>query len=97
MSPKDRPIIVIESLLCPTVFRETLAKVLFYHYEVSTLLILPTHLVSLAPLAIDSALVIDVGYTEAVVIPVCHGSPVLHAWQALPLASKAVQKYVCMQ
>lgn len=27
ISPKDRPIIIVESLLCPTLFRETLAKV----------------------------------------------------------------------
>lgn len=27
ISPKDRPIVIVESLLCPTLFRETLAKV----------------------------------------------------------------------
>lgn len=27
LSPKDRAIVVVESLLCPTLFRETLAKV----------------------------------------------------------------------
>lgn len=90
MSPKDRPVVVIESLLCPTIFRETLAKVLFCHYEVSMMLVLPSHLICLAPLAIDTALVLDVGYTEAIAIPICHGLPVLHAWQALPIASQAI-------
>lgn len=28
LSPKDRPIVIVESLLCPTLFRETLAKVI---------------------------------------------------------------------
>ncbi|XP_025835083.1 actin-related protein 10 isoform X2 [Agrilus planipennis] len=90
LSPKDKPVIIVESLLCPTIFRETLAKVLFSHYEIYSLLIVPSHLVSLAPLAINTALVVDVGYLETTVIPICHGLPVLHAWQALPLASQAI-------
>lgn len=49
-------------------------------------------MVSLASLAIETALVVDVGFKEAVVIPVCHGMPVVHAWQALPLGSEAVHK-----
>lgn len=82
--------IVVESLLCPTLFRETLAKVLFVHYEISMLLVVPSHLVCLSTLAVDTGLVLDVGYTEAVVIPICHGLPILHAWQALPIGSHAV-------
>lgn len=34
VSPKDRRVVVVESLLCPTLFRETLAKVFFRHFEV---------------------------------------------------------------
>lgn len=68
-------------------------QVLFVHYEVSAVLVVPAHLVSLSTLVVDTALVLDVGYTEAVAIPVCHGLPVLHAWQALPLASQAVHRY----
>lgn len=93
LSPKDRSVIVVESLLCPTVYRETLAKVLFCHYEVSMMMVVPSHLVSLASLGIDTALVLDVGYTEAVAIPICYGLPILHAWQALPLAAHAVHRY----
>ncbi|KAG5873011.1 hypothetical protein JTB14_025408 [Gonioctena quinquepunctata] len=90
LSPKDRPIIIVESLLCPTLFRETLAKVLFNHYEISMMLALPSHLVSLASLAVETAMVVDIGYKEAVVIPVCHGLPIIQAWQALPLGAEAV-------
>ncbi|XP_050304101.1 actin-related protein 10 [Anthonomus grandis grandis] len=94
ISPKGRRIIVVESLLCPTLFRETLAKVLFLQYEVSQILVLPSHLVSLASLAVDTALVVDIGYKEAVVIPVCFGLPMVHAWQALPLGGEAVHKNI---
>ncbi|XP_013149279.1 PREDICTED: actin-related protein 10 [Papilio polytes] len=34
VNPKERRVVVVESLLTPTIFRETLAKVLFIHYEV---------------------------------------------------------------
>lgn len=90
ISPKDRPIVIVESLLCPTLFRDTLAKVLFLQYEVSSILVLPSHLVTLASLAVDTALVVDVGYKEAVVIPVCYGLPIVQAWQALPLGGEAI-------
>lgn len=55
---------------------------------------LPSHLVSLASLGIETALVVDVGYSEAVVLPVCHGFLALHAWQALPLGAQAIHRFV---
>ncbi|XP_069684349.1 actin-related protein 10 [Periplaneta americana] len=91
VSPKDRRVVVVESLLCPTVFRETLAKVFFRHFEVSSLLFVPSHLVSLCTLGVNTALILDVGYVEAVLIPVYEGVPVLHAWQAQPRAAEAVE------
>ena len=38
VNPKDRRVVIVESILCPTVFKETLAKVLFKHYEVRVIL-----------------------------------------------------------
>ena len=35
VSPKDRSMVVAEPLLTPTIFRDTLASMLFRHYEVS--------------------------------------------------------------
>ena len=34
VNPRDRRVVVCESVLCPTMFREVLAKVLFKHFEV---------------------------------------------------------------
>jgi actin-related protein len=45
-------------------------------------------------LAVPTALVLDVGYKEAVLIPVIEGIPVLPAYQALALAGEAVDRYV---
>jgi actin-related protein 10 len=55
-------------------------------------MILPIHLVTISTLAVDTLLVLDVGYQEATLIPVFEGVPILKAWQALPLASKAVHE-----
>lgn len=89
-SPKDRKISIVESVLTPTIVRESIAKVLFYHFEVSSVLFLPTHLVALSTLAIDTAVVVDLGFKETTVIPVYSGVQVLNTWQAQPLGSEAV-------
>jgi len=34
VAPKDKKVIIVESLLSPTIFKEILAKVLFITYEV---------------------------------------------------------------
>lgn len=97
VSPKERKVIIVESVLCPTEIREVFAKVLFRHFDVSSVLFVPTHLGVLATLAIDTALVIDIGYKEATVIPVYSGIQVLHAWQAQPLAAEAVHEEIKKQ
>lgn len=90
VSPKDRKVSIVESVLTPTIARECIAKVLFYHFEVSSVLFLPAHLVALSTLAVNTAVVVDLGYKEATVIPVYSGIQVLNAWQAQPLGAEAV-------
>lgn len=97
VSPKERKVVIVESVFCPTEIRDTLAKVLFKHFEVLSVLFVPTHLVILATLAIDSALVVDIGYKEATVLPVCSGVQVLNAWQAQPLGAEAVHAEIKRQ
>ncbi|XP_076244202.1 actin-related protein 10 [Calliopsis andreniformis] len=94
VSPKDSRIVVLESPLTPSQFRDTLAKVLFRHFEIGSLMLLPTHLATISTLGTDTALVLDVGYTEATLIPVFEGIPILKAWQALPLGGYIVHKYL---
>lgn len=90
VNPKDKKIVMVESILCPTVVRETLARALYCHFEVNSIFFVPLHLAALSTLAIDTALVVDVGYKEAIVIPVFSGVQVLNAWQAQSLGAEAV-------
>lgn len=62
-----------------------------------SVLFVPIHLVVLSTLAAETALVIDLGYKETIVLPVYSGVQVLHAWQAQPLASEAVHAEIKRQ
>ncbi|KYM99442.1 PREDICTED: actin-related protein 10 [Cyphomyrmex costatus] len=92
VSPKDTRILLLESPLAVTSFRDTLAKVMFRHFEVGSILFLPSHLATISTLGIDTALVLDVGYQEATLIPIFEGIPVLKAWQALPLGGEIIHE-----
>ncbi|XP_055496466.1 actin-related protein 10 [Leucoraja erinacea] len=92
VNPRDRRVVVIESILCPSHFRETLTKVFFKHFEVPSVLFAPCHLMSLLTLGINSAVVLDCGYTEALALPIYEGIMILNAWEALPLGGKAIHK-----
>lgn len=60
----------------------------------SSLCFVPSHCASLFTLGISTALVLDVGYKEAILIPVCEGVPVLRLWQTMPLAGEAVDNQI---
>ncbi|KAF7996693.1 hypothetical protein HCN44_002339 [Aphidius gifuensis] len=92
ITPKDVRMVILESLLTPTKFRETLAKVLFRHFEIGSLMLLPSHLVTISTLGYDTALVLDVGYQDATLIPIYRGVAILKAWQSLPLAAEAIHE-----
>lgn len=62
-----------------------------------SVLFIPTHLVVLSTLAVETALVIDIGHKEATIIPVYCGVQVLHAWQAQDIAAEAVHEDIKRQ
>ncbi|KAL0123243.1 hypothetical protein PUN28_007682 [Cardiocondyla obscurior] len=92
ISPKDARILLLESPLAVTSFRDTLAKVMFRHFEIGSILFLPSHLATISTLGVDTALVLDVGYQEATLIPIFEGIPILKAWQALPLGGQIIHE-----
>ncbi|XP_060070556.1 actin-related protein 10-like [Ylistrum balloti] len=94
LSPKNKRVVICESLLCPDVFRETLGKVLFTHYEVATVMFASSHVMSLMTLGSTVGLVMDIGYTETLVVPVYEGIPVVKAIQCIPLAAKAIHEKI---
>ena len=75
----------------PVLIKETLSKVLFRHFEVLSILYAPSPLLPLFTLGTNTGLMLDCGHSEATLIPVYEGVPILRAWQAQPLGGQAVQ------
>ncbi|KAI8437796.1 hypothetical protein MSG28_012025 [Choristoneura fumiferana] len=91
VNPKERRVVVVESLLTPTRFRETLAKVLFTHYEVSGVAWADSGRLCALTLGAPAALVLEVGAREAEVCAVIHGCVVLRSLQAAPRGALRVR------
>ena len=91
VNPKDRRVVLLESLVGETRIKDELVEVLFNHFEVLSVLFAPSHMMPLYGLGLQSALVLDIGFSSASVIPVYQSVPILRAWQALPLGGKALQ------
>ena len=92
VNPKDRRVVLVESILADTRLKNELVKVLFQHFEVLSILFAPSHLMPIFGLGLQNGLVLDVGYNSASVIPIYQGVPILRAWQALPLGGNAVHQ-----
>lgn len=56
--------------MSPTAERNLLAKALFEAFEVASVLFAPSHLLATFPYGTKTALVIDIGYKETLILPV---------------------------
>ncbi|CAK1593622.1 unnamed protein product [Parnassius mnemosyne] len=90
VNPKERKVVIVESLLTPTLFRETLAKVLFIHYEVSGVMWVDSGRASALTLGAPVVLVVSLGARDAEITAVVHGCPVIQAIQSQPLGARAI-------
>ncbi|CAG7835002.1 unnamed protein product [Allacma fusca] len=92
VTPKDRKVVVVESVFCQTDWRETFARVLYFHYEILNVLWLPSHLAAVSVTGWDTGLVVDMGYEDATVIPVYKGVTILNASSSHALGAKTIDK-----
>ncbi|VDK21278.1 unnamed protein product [Taenia asiatica] len=92
VNPKERRVVIVESIMTPTHFRQTIADVLFRHFEVPSILFAPAHLMALFTLGISTGLVLDCGYSEALVLPICEGFTLLSTWHSAHLGSRHIHK-----
>ncbi len=68
--PRERRVVIVESVLTSTDNRQSLARLLFDVLDVPSILFAPSHLMATLPYGAQTALVIDVGYRETLVLPV---------------------------
>lgn len=85
---------MVENVFGQTIIRETLAKALFRHFEVSSVLYVPSHMIALSTLAVPHGVVIDMGYSETTVMPIFSGVQVMQAFQDQKYGGRAVQEEI---
>jgi len=83
-NPKERPVVICENIYWPYTFKEALVKVLF-QLGVPSLLFLPSVGSCIYATGLDSALIIDIGYNETRVLPICDGFPLDSAFTICPV------------
>ncbi|KAK6044498.1 Actin, partial [Cooperia oncophora] len=79
--PRERRVVIVESLLTPTQFRETVCEALLEVLNVPSVLFIPSHLAATFPFNTEYALVVDVGYVETLAVPIAESVTMLSCWE----------------
>lgn len=90
VSPKEKKVVIVESVFCKSIFRNTLTRVFFEQFNVPAILFVPDHLMALATLGCSYGLVVDIGSEEAISIAVVDGVTLLDGSQFACLGAKAL-------
>ncbi|KAL3993687.1 Actin family protein [Acanthocheilonema viteae] len=91
---KDRRIVIVESILAPTSHRNAMARVLFNVFDAPSILFAPSHLMASFPFGVSNALVIDIGYSEATVVPILEGITMVYQLETSCIGAKYLEKRV---
>lgn len=94
VSPREKKVVVVESVFCKSYFRNTLTRVFFDRFNAPAILFVPDHLMALATLGRSTGLVVDIGAEEAVTIAVVNGITLLDGTQFASLGAKTLDSLV---
>ncbi|KRY22810.1 Actin-related protein 10 [Trichinella patagoniensis] len=94
ITPAKERMVIVESVITPTMRRDLIAKVLFTRFDIANICFPPIHLCAAFPLGTQTALVVDVGNYETQVMAIFDGVPLIQSFQVAPVASRAVLKFV---
>lgn len=94
VSPKEKKVVIVESVFCRSVFRNTLTRVFFERFSVPAILFVPDHLMALATLGRSTGLVVDIGSEEAISIAVVDGVTLLDGAQFTSLGAKTLDALI---
>jgi len=88
VNPKERRVVICESIFQSVDVRNILAKVMFKHFDVVSLAFAPSDLLALFSSGLRSGLILDCGYYETSIVPVYEQTPIIKAAKFFPVASK---------
>ncbi|CAF0796461.1 unnamed protein product [Adineta ricciae] len=91
---RERRVVIVESVITPTRIRHLLADILLKQFEASSLAFVSLHLGATYTLGRSTALVLDVGYIEAQIMPVAEGVPLAVQFDSLSCAGQAIHKQI---
>ncbi|UJR08550.1 hypothetical protein I4U23_012811 [Adineta vaga] len=91
---RERRVVIVESVITPTRTRHLLADILLKQFEASSLAFVPLHLGATYTLGRSTALVLDIGYKEAQIMPVAEGVPLAVQFDSLSCAGQAIHKQI---
>ncbi|VDM97563.1 unnamed protein product [Thelazia callipaeda] len=91
---KDRRVVIVESILARTPYRNLVARVLFENFDAPSILFAPSHLLATFPFGVSSALVIDVGYSNATVVPILDGVTMVFQLETSCVGAKYLEERV---
>ncbi|KAK6014246.1 hypothetical protein OSTOST_20400, partial [Ostertagia ostertagi] len=89
--PRERRVVIVESLLTPTQFRETVCEALL---EVPVFFLFLPHLAATFPFNTEYALVVDVGYVETLAVPIAESVTMLSCWELSSVGSRRLEDRV---
>ncbi|KRZ85923.1 Actin-related protein 10 [Trichinella sp. T8] len=92
ITPAKERMVIVESVITPTMRRDLIAKVLFTRFDIANICFPPIHLCAAFPLGTQTALVVDVGNYETQVMAIFDGVPLIQSFQVAPVASRTVLK-----
>lgn len=87
---RERKVVIVESVLTPSRFRQALADVLFANFQVVSIAFVPSHMAALYTLGISKGLVVDLGYTDCQIMPVAENIPLANLCGFANLGAKAI-------
>jgi actin-related protein 10 len=90
VNSRERKVIVVESILAPYLFRRVLNEVLLKHFQAISVTFISSHLASLFTLGATTGLVIDCGYTDCQLMPICESFPIVGLCDFVTLGAKRI-------
>ncbi|CAM9708642.1 unnamed protein product [Chrysoparadoxa australica] len=88
--PKDRHVVVCESMISPTRVREALGRVLLEHVQVPGVCFVSGPAPALYCSGLATGLILDIGHKEAHALAVYRGVPMQESYRVLPLGLSQV-------
>ncbi|CAI5449874.1 unnamed protein product [Caenorhabditis angaria] len=97
LAPTDRPFIIVESVFMSIDMRNAITKTVLEKLRAKSIMFMPTHICSTFAFNSSKALVIDIGHSECVAMPVIEGVTMLSEFESAHLISGKIIEQRCRE